>query len=406
MAFFLAIVGPGLITAFGDNDAGGITTNSMVGAHYGYSFLWILLVVTIGLTVILEICARLGVITGKGLMDLIRENFGVQWAVLAVVALYVANLAATTANFAGIASSCELAGVSRYLVIPLISVFVWFLVTKGTYRRVERFLILLSLVLLSYIGAAVLAKPDWGLALKQVVVPSFKMESEYFYLIIATVGTTIAPWMIFFLQSMIVDKGINRRQLPWTRLEIWLSSFLTDFAISFFIIVASAAVFFPHGVRINDAKDAALALAPLAGHYASLLFGVGLFASSALALFLLPLTSAYVTCEAFGFENGLNRKVTEAPVFYGIMASFLIFGTVITLIPNVSLFPLIVAAQVIAGLVLPVILVFIILLINNRRLMGDYVNSPFYNLISYGVVGGTIISALVYVLLIVTGQAA
>lgn len=401
---FFSLMGPGLLTAIGDNDVGGIASNSAAGAHFGYSFLWVLLIVTIALTVVLDMCARMGVITGKGLMDLIRENFGLRWAAFSVFCLFIANMATIISNFGGLAGGIEMFGISRYIFVPLAAAGIWYLVHKGTYKIVERGLLVLSMVVLSYIGSAFLAKPDWGLVIRQTSIPSIQMNSGYLMLMVAFVGTTIAPWMLFFIQSMIVDKGLTKRHINFVRWEVWLSSFLSDYAISFFIIIASAATLFKHGIRINDFSDAAMALRPLAGEFAFILFGVGLLAAAVLASFLLPLTTAYAVCEAFGFENGLNKRPEEAPIFYRIFSGLIIFGALFVLIPGIPIFPLIILAQVVAGLITPVLLIFILLLANNHHLMGRHRNSRIFNVISIAAVAGIIAVVGAYLFLSVTGK--
>jgi len=401
---FFSLIGPGLITAIGDNDAGGIASNSAAGAHFGYSFLWVLFVITIALTVVLDMCARMGIVTGKGLMDLIRENYGLRWSTFAITCLVVANLAAVISNFGGIAGAFEIFGISRYLTLPITAVVVWALLYFGTYKVVERSLLLVSLVVLSYIGSAFLAKPDWALVLKQTFIPSVQFSPDYLMLVVAFVGTTIAPWMLFFIQSMYVDKGMVIKHLTFARWEVWLSSFLTDYAISFFIIVACAATLFRQGIHIRDVADAALALRPLAGELCFLLFAIGLLAASILATFLLPLTTAYAICETFGFENGLNRKPSEAPVFYRIITVLLILGMVVVLLPKIDIFPLIIFAQVVAGIMTPVLLVFILFLSNDARLMGKYRNSKLYNVIAWATVGFVAIVSLLYLGLTLLGK--
>ncbi|MEM2954783.1 MAG: Nramp family divalent metal transporter [Candidatus Nanoarchaeia archaeon] len=399
---FLSLIGPGLITALGDNDAGGIASNSAAGAHFGYSFLWILFVITIALTIILDMCVRMGIVTGKGLMDLIRENFGLKWSIFAISCLFIANFATIVSNLGGVAGGIEILGGSRYILLPIIVLFAWLLLLFGTYKIVEKSLLIISLVILSYIGSAFLAKPDWGLVLKQTFIPSIEFSSSYFMLIIAFVGTTIAPWMLFFIQSMTVDKGLTIKHLRFSRLEVWLSSFLTDYAISFFIIIACAATLFRAGIKIDDVADAALALRPLAGNFCFFLFSIGLLAASILATFLLPLTTAYAVCETFGFENGLNRKPQEAPIFYQIITFLLFTGMAIVLIPGIKIFPLIIFAQVVAGIITPILLIFILSLINDKELLGKYKNGPIFNAISWATVLSVIFITFLYLILIFT----
>ncbi len=401
---FFSLIGPGLLTAIGDNDVGGIASNSAAGAHFGYSFLWVLLMITVALTVVLDMCARMGVVTGKGLMDLIRENFGLKWAAFSALCLFLANTATTISNFGGLAGGIEMFGISRYLFVPMMTLAIWYLVHKGTYKIVERGLLVISMVVLSYIGSAILAQPDWGSVIKHTFIPSVQANRDYLMLMVAFVGTTIAPWMLFFLQSMIVDKGLTKKHINFVRWEVWLSSFLSDYAISFFIITACAATLFKNGIMINDISDAAMALRPLAGDFAFVLFAVGLLAAAILTSFLLPLTTAYAMCEAFGFENGLNKNPEDAPAFYRIFTSLIVLGALFILIPGIPIFPLVITAQVVAGLITPVLLVFILLLANKKGLMGKHVNSPILNMIALISVSGIIIVAAVYLGMVFFGK--
>ncbi len=402
---FFSLIGPGILTAIGDNDVGGIASNSMAGAHYGYSFLWILLIITVTLTIVLDMCARMGVVTGKGLMDLIRENFGIGWTTFSIFCLTIANIATIISNFGGLAGGIEIFGISRYIFVPIITLAIWYLVTKGTYKIVERGLLVISMVVLSYIGSAFLAKPDWNLVIKQTLTPSIQFNQDYLMLIVAFVGTTIAPWMLFFIQSMIVDKGITKKHINFVRWEVWLSSFLSDYAISFFIIVACAATLYKHSIKIADISDAAIALKPLAGDFAFILFAVGLLAAAILAIFLLPLTTSYAICETFGFENGLNKKPEDAPVFYRVFTGLLLIGCLFVLIPNLPIFPLIITAQVIAGISTPILLIFILLLSNNKKLMGKHKNSFIFNFLAWISVAAIILTIAFYMFLTLTGKA-
>jgi Mn2+/Fe2+ NRAMP family transporter len=401
---FFSLIGPGLLTAIGNNDVGGIASNSAAGAYFGYSFLWVLLIITVALTVILDMCARMGVVTGKGLMDLIRESFGLKWTAFSVLCLLIANIATIISNFGGLAGGIEMFGISKYIFVPTVTLAIWYLVRKGTYKIVERGLIVISLVVLSYIVSAFMAKPDWGLVLHQTLIPSVQLNKGYLMLFIAFVGTTIAPWMLFFIQSMIVDKGLTKKHISFVRWEVWTSSFFSGYVLSFFIIIASAATLHKHGIKITDISDAAMALRPLAGEFAFILFAVGLLAAAILATFLLPLTTAYAVCEAFGFEDGLNKTPEEAPIFYRIFSGLIFAGAAFVLIPGIPLFPLIILAQVVAGLVSPVLLIFILLLVNNKALMGRHRNSRIFNVISIAAVAGIIAVVGAYLFLSVTGK--
>ena len=378
----LAILGPGIITACAGNDAGGITTYSIAGAHFGYSLLWMLLITTFCLAVVQEICARMGAVTGKGLSDLIRENFGIKWTFFAMVILFIANVFTIIADFAGIAASMEIFGIMKYISVPIMALVIWYTVLKGSYKLVERIFLLFCFVQFAYVFSGVLARPDWGLALKHTVVPSFQFSSHYILVFIGVIGTTITPWMQFYIQSAIRDKGINIRQYKYERLEVLFGAFFTDF-ISFFIIVSCAATLYKLGISVNTAKDAAIALGPIAGNFAETLFALGLFGASTLTASIVSLSSSYAICEAFGWENGINKRFREAPVFYGIYTLLIVIGAIVVLLPNISLIFVMLLSQEINGILLPFILVFMILLVNNKKIMKQYVNSRIYNIIAW-----------------------
>lgn len=386
---FLAIMGPGIITASVDNDAGGIATYSLNGADYGYGMLWVLFLVTAALVVIQEMSARMGVVTGKGLADLIREQFGVRITLLIMFLLVLTNLANTNSNFAGVAASLEIFGVSKYLSVPVVAFFIWYLVLKGTYKIVERVFLFASLVYLSYIVSAYLAHPPWGEVVKATLSPDFsplwRGNSGYILMIIALVGTTIAPWMQFYIQSSIVDKGVRIKAYKYTRWDVILGCMVTDI-VAFCIIVACAATLYANGIQIQDAKDAALALRPLAGEYCSLLFAVGLFNASAFSAAIVPLSTAYAVCEALGWETGINRTFREAPQFFGLYTAFIVLGAGLILIPKAPLLLIMYLSQAMNGLLLPFILIFMLIIINRREVMGNYTNSKFFNVIAWGTV--------------------
>ena len=375
-------MGPGLITAAADNDSGGIATYATAGARYGYDMLWVLFLVTFSLAVVQEMCARMGAVTGKGLSDLIRENFGVRWTVFAMAVLLVALATTTVAEFAGIAASLELFGLSRYLTVPLAAAAVWWLVVKGSYRYVERILLLLALFLLAYVPAGIIVGPDWGAVARGLLVPSFRLEPDFILLSIAVIGTTITPWMQFFLQSTVVDKGLRAAHYEYARWDVFFGAFFTDF-VAFFIILATAATLFQAGQHIETAADAARALEPLAGARAELLFALGLFGASVLAASVLPLSTAYAVCEAFGWERGIGLSFGEAPMFFGLYTALIVFGAGMVLLQQVSLMQVMLLSQEVNGLLLPVILVFMLLLVNDRRLMGRYVNGPIFNAVAW-----------------------
>lgn len=390
---FLLILGPGLIAAIAGNDAGGTATYSIVGAKYGYHMLWMLILVGVSLIVIQEMCARMGVVTGKGLSDLIREEFGVRWTFFAMAILLVANIAVTISEFAGIAASLEIFGITRYISVPTMVMLIWFLMTRGSYKGVERIFIAMCFIYVSYIFSGIMAKPDWGLALRSTVTPSFSFDVNFILIAIAMVGTTVTPWMQFYLQSSVVEKGIKIKQYKYQRWDVILGSIIAV-VIAFFIVVACAAVLYPRGIVIHEAKEAAMALRPFAGNYAYLLFALGLFASSTLGASILPLSSSYAICEAFGWENGISKKFDEAPIFYTLYTLLIVIGGGVVLLPNMHLISIMLFSQTANGILFPFILIFMLLLVNKKRLMGEYVNSKFNNIVA----GAT---ALVLILLTV-----
>ena len=379
--FILSVIGPGLVTATADNDASGIATYAMVGAMFGYKMLWGLFLITISLAVIQEMAARMGVVTGKGLSDLIREHFGVKMTFFAMITLLIANLTTTIGEFAGIAASLEIFGVSKYISVPLTAIFVWYIINKGSYKKTEKFFLALMVIYISYIISGFLAKPEWKEVFKNTFVPSFSFNSSFILIFIAMIGTTITPWMQFYLQSSVVDKGVDVKNLKYQRWDVFLGAFWTDF-IAFFIIVATAATLHKHGIVIETAEDAAKALQPFAGKYASALFAVGLFGASLLGAHILPLSTAYAVTEAFGLENGLNKKMREAPVFYGLILLFIVIGAGVILLPNIPLIKLMIIAQEINGILLPIILIYMLKLTNDKEIMGEYVNSRTFNIIA------------------------
>jgi NRAMP (natural resistance-associated macrophage protein)-like metal ion transporter len=382
----LAVIGPGFITASVDNDAGGIWTYSIAGAQFGYSLLWTMIPITIALVVVQEMSARMGAVTGKGLSDLIREEFGFRVTFLLMVALVVLNLTNVVAEFAGVASSLELFGASRYIVVPCAALLVWVMVVKGTYQSLEKVFLAASAFYLCYIVAGLLAHPDWKTAaLATVTRPQQIGMRNYGYLsmVIALVGTTIAPWMQFYLQASIVEKGITARQYRASRWDVILGCIFTD-VVAWFIIVACAATLFATGHHeVTSAADAAQALRPLAGEYAYLLFAAGLFNASIFAASILPISTAYAVCEGLGFESGLDKKFHEAPVFYWLYTLIIVIGAGVLLVPRLPLVYVSVLSQVFNGVVLPFVLIFMLMLTNDRELMGDHVNSRAFNIIAW-----------------------
>jgi len=387
---FLAIMGPGIITANADNDATGIAAYSIVGAHYGYSLLWALVLVTISLAVTQEIGARTGAVSGKGLAALIRENYGLRITFLAMIALLVANQATTISEFAGVAASLELFHVPRLFGVPAVAVLVWYVVIRGNYKNVERIFLVFSALYVAYVITAIVVHPPWIEVLHQTVVPSFSLDSDYILAFVAMVGTTITPWGQFFIQAYVVDKGVTPTEYPYTRIDVLVGSVVTD-VIAFFIIVATAATLFVNGVEINDASDAAQALAPLAGPLAQYLFGAGLLNASVLGACIVPLTTAYALTEAFGWEAGVNTSFRDAPWFNGIYTLVVGLGAVVVLLPNLPLVPVIQSANIVNGVLLPVVLILAARLADSPAIMGRYRNGPVLRIIVWLTVVATIL---------------
>jgi NRAMP (natural resistance-associated macrophage protein)-like metal ion transporter len=382
---FFAVIGPGFITAVVDNDSGGIYTYSQAGAKYGYLPLWTLLPITIVLIITQEMCSRMGAVTGKGLSDLIREEFGLRITFVVMTLLVLANLTNVMAEFAGVASSLSLFHVSQYVSVPLAALAVWFLVVKGNYRSVEKIFLFACVFYVTYVISGFLVKPDWKDAAIYSVKPVLLLEPGYIYMLIGMVGTTIAPWMQFYLQSAVVEKGITAKDYAESRIEVIVGCFMTS-VIAFFIIVSCAgAIWSQHPRDIQDASEAALALKPF-GQYAFLLFAAGLFNASIFAASILPLSTAYSVCEGLGFEAGVNRRLREAPIFYSLYTLLIVVGAGAVLIPGFPLVKMILLSQVLNGVLLPLILIFMVLLINRKDLMGEWVNPRWFNLVSWGTV--------------------
>ena len=394
---FIAVAGPGIITSNVDNDAGGITTYSVAGAHYGYTLLWMLPLVALALIIVQEMSARLGVATGKGLADLIRESMGIRITAIIIGLMLIANLANTVSEFAGVAASMEIFGVSKYVSVPLAAVGVWLLILKANYKSVERVFLLASALYLAYVASGILANPPWEEVGRAAVTPSFHFEAGYVAIFVTVIGTTIAPWMQFYQQASIADKGLKAADYAYERLDVIVGS-LFAVLVAAFITIACAATLHTNGVRIETAKDAALALRPLAGSYASTLFALGLLNASIFSAAILPLSTAYVVCEAFGWESGVSRSWKEAPVFFGLYTAFIMLGAAIILLPIKSLIQAMLASQTLNGVLLPVILVVMLRLVNDRRLMGRFTNGRVANVVSYGIVA--ILIALTGILLV------
>ncbi|MBV9324895.1 MAG: Nramp family divalent metal transporter [Chloroflexi bacterium] len=383
---FLAVLGPGVITGAAGDDAGGVATYASVGAQYGYTLLWIMGPITVALIIVQLQVARMAVVTGKGFAELIREEFGVRWTAVAMVVLIVANGTVTIAEFAGIAAAGELFGIPRPISVPLMAVVVWLIVVRASYTVAEKIFILLSTALLTYVGAAILAQPDWKEVGVALVTPSFQFDPGYLATFVALVGTTITPYMLFYLQSSLTDKGVDVTDYPRERTDVIVGSLLTTI-IAVFIVVSTAATLHVNGVVIDTAEDAARALEPLAGPYAFLLFGLGLFGASMLAASVLPLSTAYAVCGAFGWERGVSRSWSEAPIFNTLYTALIAIGAAFVLIPGLPLIQVIVATQFLNGVLLPVVLIFVLKLVNDHELMGDYTNNRLFNVLSYATTG-------------------
>ena len=387
---FFIIMGPGIITSNVDNDAGGITTYSVAGAHFGYSMLWLFIPIIIALIIVQEMCSRMGVVTGKGLADLMREEFGVRITFYAMLALFVANLGNTIAEFAGIAAAGELFGIHRYILIPISALFVWWIVVKGNYKSVEKIFLIACVFYISYIISGIIAKPDWSQVAANFVKPEFKLNKAFLYMMLGVVGTTIAPWMQFYQQASVAEKGVKLRYYKYSRMDTIFGSIVVN-VVAVFIVVTCAATLFKYGIRIETAKDAALALKPLAGNYCYQLFAFGLLNASLFAASILPLSTAYTICEAMGWENGVNKNLREAPHFYTLYTLMIVLGALIILIPNIPLIGVMLASQVVNGILLPFVLIFMLKLITNKKIMGTHTNS----------MTGTIISIIVIVVMVI-----
>ncbi len=375
-------MGPGIITAFADNDAGGIATYSAAGAKYGYSLLFVLFISILVLTVVQEISARTGAVTGRGLSDLIRERYGVRWTLFAMTVLMVANIGTTVSEFSGIATSFEIFGISRYIAVPVSAFVVWRLVLKASYSRVEKVFFALCLTFFSYVISGFIVDPPWREVMAAAATPTFSRSPGFLLMVIGIIGTTITPWGQFYVQATIVDKGITAKTYAYTRWDVLVGAFFTGL-IAFFIVVATAATLHVNNIPIETAADAAVALEPLAGKYASFLFAFGLFGASMLAAFILPLSTAYAICEAFGFERGISKSYKDAPVFFGLYTAIIVISAVLVLWPGLSLYHVMLTTQVVNGILLVPVLVFMVLIASNARIMGEYRNSSLYNLVAW-----------------------
>jgi len=382
---FLTILGPGIITGSVDNDVGGITTYSVAGATYGYKLLWVLIPAFVVLFIVQEMNARMGIVTGKGLADLIRENAGVKITFFIFVGLLIADILNTTTEFAGVAGSMQIFGISKYISVPLVALAVWALVVKGTYRIAERIFLVFSFALLIYIAAAIMGHPNWGEVGTALIKPHMQYDFAYITMIITLIGTTIAPWMQFYMQSSVIEKGLKIEDYKFVRLDVLVGCVATV-VVAFFIMVACASTLHLNGIKINDASDAALALKPFAGELASQVFAFGLFVASIFASVILPVATAFYVCEAFGFEAGIDKRWEEAPQFYWLYTAIIAMGAGIILIPNAPLIKISLLSQEINGILLPVVLICMMLIINKKDVMGKFTNKRFENIIGWSAI--------------------
>jgi Mn2+/Fe2+ NRAMP family transporter len=396
---YLLALGPGLLAASAGNDAGGIATYATAGASYGYQLLWAMAIVTFFVGVVQEMSARLGAVTGKGFSDLVRENFSLRTTVLILIALLIANFGIVVSEFVGIAAAAELFGVSRYVAVPVAAIVIWVLITRGSYGRVERFFMILSLAFLAYVAAVMLAKPDWGEVARATLRPHVQFDGGFLQLLIALVGTTISPYMQLYVQSSVVEKGVTPEDYSYTRFDVWAGTVFAGI-VAGCIIIATAAALFPRGIQVESAQDAARALEPVAGVYAQILFALGLLGASVLAAGVLPLSTTYMMSEALGFERGVSRSWSEAPIFMGMFTTLVASGALLALIPGLPLFRVLVGVYVLNGLLLPIELFAILRLVNNRELMGSYVNGRVHNMLAWSV--AVLVSVLSLTLIAIT----
>ncbi len=391
---FLGVLGPGLIAGLAGNDAGGIFTYSVLGAETGLSLLWILPITTVMLVVVLEMAARMGAVSGQGLGDLIRDDFGIRWTLFAMVVLLIANGSNIAAEFAGAAAALEIFDVPRWITVPVAAAGIWALVVFGSYRLVERVFLSVAVVFLAYVISAFVAGPDWGQVGRSLVTPTIQFEPSFLLLMVATVGTTVTPYMFFYLQSSVADKGLGPEELTYERADAVLGGVWTN-VIALFIVVVTATTLFGTGITLSHgAEEAARALAPIAGDFAQALFAFGLFGASVLAATVMPLTTSYTVCESFGWESGISRRFSEAPVFMGLYTALIVIGAVVVLIPGMPLGTLIILSQNLNGILLPIILIFMLRLVNNPRIMGRYVNPRWLNVVAWCLTGLVIVLTL------------
>jgi len=399
IGLFFILMGPGIITSNVDNDAGGITTYSLAGAQYGLRLVWTLIPIMISLIVVQEMCARMGVVTGKGLSDLIREKFGAKITFYLMIGMFLTNMGNVISEFAGVAAGMEVFGVDKFVAVPLSAFLVWWMVVKGTYRLVEKVFLVACVFYISYIITGIIVKPNWGEVIQQFLHPHLSLQPVEMTMVIGLVGTTIAPWMQFYLQASIVEKGIKLEEYKFARFDVIMGSVVVHI-VAFFIILVCAETLFKNGVKIETAKDAALSLAPLAGKYCTYLFAFGLVNASLFAASILPLSTTYLICEGLGWEVGIDKKIMEAPQFYGFYSLMIFLGAGIILYPDLPLIAIMYFSQVINGMVLPVVLIFMLLLINDKKLMMGYRNGPIFNIIAW--VTTVVMIALTLILLVQT----
>lgn len=392
-------MGPGIVTSCVDNDAGGITTFTLAGAQFGYDILWILIPITVLLIIVQEMCARMGVVTGKGLADLIRENFGVRWTLFIMIGLVFANFATATAEFAGIAAVGGILGISKYIIVPLFALTAFVMIITLSYRKIEKVFLVMAFFYIAYIISAFMSHPNWGEALHSTIVPTFHWNSTYIILLVALIGTNVTPWMQFFLQGSIVEKGVQVKDYKYSKWDVIIGSIITD-VVSFFVIVAAAATLYKQGIIVTQVSEAAVALKPLAGDFASLLFSFGFFNAAFFGACILPISTAYYVCEGFGFEKGINKKFKEAPQFYFVLGAILFLSAAIILIPNIPLITILLFSQVVNGILIPFVMMAMLILINKPEIMGEYVNSKAYNIIAW--TGSIAIIVLTVILVVVS----
>lgn len=396
LLFFFSVVGPGIISANADNDAGGITTYSVIGAHFGTSMLWVLLLITASLAITQEMGVRIGLVTRQGLGGIIRQKFGAGWTAWAMLAMLIANLGTMMAEFAGIAAAFSIVGVSKFAAVPAAALIIWYVLYKGSFKTTQKIFLIFSAFYIVYIVNGFIVGPDFSQAFKDMVTPTVVWNAPWLLAVIALIGTTITPWGQFFIQSYVVDKGLDIKHYKAEKAEVYLGAFLTNI-VSFFIILSTAATLYKYRINITDAADAAMALTPLAGAAAHYLFAFGLFAASMLGAFILPATTSYAVCEAFGWEAGFNTTWQNAKVFYGIILVSIAIPALLVLAPGISLVKVMILSQDVNGILLPFILIFVVLIINNKQIMGEHVNKLAGNIIAWLTIGGIIAATIALV---------